>query len=185
MPNTVAAGTSNESTAPHLRKAILSDLDTIGSLIELAIDVNQRGFLDATQIAQSRAIMGLDTQLVLDGTYYLVEIGVALAACGGWSRRKTLYGHNQSADRSDALLAPGRDAARIRAMYTDPHFVRRGMGRIILNACEAAARAEGFDRLELVATLAGEPLYLAAGFTPGERFFDNDVPLLRMSKTLP
>jgi GNAT superfamily N-acetyltransferase len=173
------------STAPQLRVATSSDLDSIRLVIDRAIYANQRAFLTPGQIGRSREIMGLDTRLILDGTYFVVEIGGELAACGGWSRRKTLYGHNQSAHRSDELLEPGRDAARVRAMYTDPRFVRRGFGRIILDACEQAARTERFDRLELVATLAGEPLYVMAGFTSGERFVDNDVPLVRMTKILP
>ena len=132
--------------------------------------------------------MGLDTQLVEDRTYFIVEEGAALAGCGGWSRRVTMYGGDHSAGRDAALLDPAKDAARVRAMYTHPSFARRGVGRLILSLCEDAARAEGFRRAELVATMAGEPLYRACGYEPIESFSDNRtgvaVPLLRMSKSL-
>lgn len=117
-----------------------------------------------------------------------VEDGGALAGCGGWSRRATLYGGDQSPGRSAALLDPARDAARVRAMYTHPAHVRKGVGRRILSLCEAAARAEGFRRIELVATLAGQPLYAACGYRPIETLVDArggaPVPLMRMGKSL-
>jgi GNAT superfamily N-acetyltransferase len=148
----------------------------------------QKPYLSATQIDSSRAIMGLDTQLIDDGTYFIVEDEGALAGCGGWSRRATLYGGDQSPGRSAALLDPAVDAARVRAMYTHPDHVRRGVGRLILSLCEQAARAEGFARVELVATLAGRPLYAACGYVPVETLTDArggvEVPLVRMSKRL-
>src|SRR5208282_3012169 len=99
--------------------------------------------------------MGLDTQLVADRTYFLVEEDGRLAGCGGWSRRATLYGGDHStALRDEALLDPAGDAARVRAMYTHPDFARRGVGRLILGLCEAAAAAEGFGRVQLMATLS-------------------------------
>jgi GNAT superfamily N-acetyltransferase len=128
--------------------------------------------------------MGLDTLLVEDGTYWIVHADGAPAGCGGWSRRNTLYGGDHSAGRSPALLDPAVDAARVRAMYTHPSFVRRGIGRLILDHCEAAARREGFKRLELAATLAGEPLYRACGFQELERFQDSGVPLIRMGRQI-
>jgi len=153
-----------------------------------AIAELQKPFLDAGQIAASRTIMGLDTQLIDDGTYFIVEAGGELAGCGGWSRRATLYGGDQTPGRSAELLVPPRDAARTRAMYTHPRHVRKGVGRLILSRCEAAARSEGFTRMELMATLAGEPLYLACGYQPVERLTDDrggvPVPLVRMIKAL-
>jgi GNAT superfamily N-acetyltransferase len=132
--------------------------------------------------------MGLDTQLIDDETYFVVEVDGELAGCGGWSRRATLYGGDQSPGRSPALLDPARDAARIRAMYTHPHHTRKGVGRLILSLCEEAASAEGFQRVELMATLAGEPLYRACGYQPVEHLSDDRggeaVPLLRMAKAL-
>jgi GNAT superfamily N-acetyltransferase len=156
--------------------------------MDAAISELQKPFLDDRQIASSRTIMGLDTQLIDDGTYFIVEADGQLAGCGGWSRRATLYGGDQSPGRRAALLDPATDAARIRAMYTHPHHARQGVGRLILALCETAARAAGFTRVELMATLAGEPLYRACGYEPCERLTDDRggaaVPLVRMSKAL-
>jgi GNAT superfamily N-acetyltransferase len=144
--------------------------------------------LDDNQIASSRTIMGLDTLLIEDGTYFIVESDGNLAGCGGWSRRATLYGGDQSPGRSADLLDPRRDPARVRAMYTHPDHVRKGVGRLILGLCEAAARGEGFSSVELMATMAGEPLYRDCGYLPVERVEDARggaaVPLLRMTKAL-
>jgi GNAT superfamily N-acetyltransferase len=170
------------------RIARRDDLDALAALMEGAISELQKPFLDEHQIASSRTIMGLDTQLVEDGTYFIVEANGELAGCGGWSRRATLYGGDQSPGRSAALLDPARDAARVRAMYTHPRHTRKGVGRLILSLCEMAARSEGFLRVELMATLAGEPLYRACGYQECERIVDDrggaPVPLLRMSKPL-
>ena len=156
--------------------------------MDAAIAELQQPFLDAAQIAASRAIMGLDTQLIDDGTYFVVESTGELAGCGGWSRRATLYGGDHTPGRSAALLDPARDAARTRAMYTHPRHARKGVGRLILSQCEQAARAEGFTRMELMATLSGEPLYTACGYRPVERILDDrggvPVPLIRMTKSL-
>lgn len=177
-------------TADLLRHRIATraDLDALRALMEAAIGELQKPYLNARQIASSRTIMGLDTQLVDDGTYFVVEIDGAFAGCGGWSRRATLYGGDQSPGRDAGLLDPAVDAARVRAMYTHPRFVRRGVGTRILALCEAAARAEGFRSVELMATMAGEPLYRARGYLPMEAVADDRggeaVPLLRMRKTL-
>jgi len=164
------------------------DLDALRALMDAAISELQAPFLDARQIESSRTIMGLDTQLVDDGTYFVVDVDGELAGCGGWSRRATLYGGDQSPGRSAALLDPATDAARVRAMYTHPRHTRRGVGRLILSLCESAARAEGFTTVELMATLAGEPLYRACGYEPLERIVDDrggaGVPLIRMRKRL-
>ena len=107
--------------------------------------------------------MGLDTQLVLDGTYFVVECDGEIAGCGGWSWRSTLYGGDDSlVSREPEALDPATDAARIRAMYTDPGFTRRGVGRLVLRLCEDAARSAGFRRATMMATMAGVPLYRAA-----------------------
>lgn|SRR5262245_37146340 len=170
------------------RVARRDDLAALAELMELAIAGLQKAYLDERQVSASRAIMGLDTQLVEDGTYFVVERDGELAGCGGWSRRATLYGGDQSPGRDAALLDPARDAARVRAMYTHPGHTRQGVGRLILSLCEAAARSEGFSRMELMATLAGEPLYRASGYEECERVVDDrggaPVPLVRMSKTL-
>jgi GNAT superfamily N-acetyltransferase len=175
------------ATLTH-RLAHRDDLDALRALMDAAISQLQKPFLDERQIASSRAIMGLDTQLIDDGTYFIVEADGELAGCGGWSRRATLYGGDQSPGRSAALLDPARDAARVRAMYTHPQHTRKGVGRLILSLCEEAARSEGFRTVELMATMAGEPLYSACGYEPSERVVDDRggvaVPLLRMSKPL-
>jgi GNAT superfamily N-acetyltransferase len=155
-------------------------------LMDQAIARLQQGFLDEAQIASSRAIMGIDTQLIDDGTYFVVESNAEIAGCGGWSRRATLYGGNQTPGRDSDLLDPTVDPARVRAMYTNPAYARRGVGRLVLSLCEAAAAEEGFTRLELMSTLSGEPLYTAYGFRPLERLVDATggvaVPLVRMAK---
>jgi GNAT superfamily N-acetyltransferase len=170
------------------RLARRDDLEALRELMDTAISENQKAFLDEGQIASSRAIMGLDTQLIDDGTYFIVEAGGQLAGCGGWSRRATMYGGDQTPGRSAALLDPTKDAARIRAMYTHPSHTRKGIGRLIISLCEEAAKAEGFTKMELVATLSGEPLYRACGFEPYESIVDDrggtGVPLLRMRKSL-
>jgi len=170
------------------RLARHADLDELRALMARAIDELQQAYLSPAQIAASRRLMGVDTQLVDDGTYFVVEIGEAIAGCGGWSRRATLYGGDQTPGRSPALLDPARDAARVRAMYTHPAYARRGIGRLILALCEEAARTEGFSRVELMATLAGEPLYRAAGYEVVDEVSDARggvaVPLRRMSKSL-
>ena len=152
------------------RLAVAADTPAIAALMERAIAELQRPFLTPAQIAASRLSMGLDTQLIADGTYFAIMDGSELVGCGGWSKRATLYGGNHSAElRDDRLLDPASEPARIRAMYTDPDHVRRGIGRLILARCEAAARAAGFQRLELMATAAGEPLYRACGYNVIER----------------
>lgn len=172
-----------------VRLATRGDLPALLPLVDAAIGELLKGFLDPAQIASSRAIMGVDTQLIDDGTYFLVEADAgAVAGCGGWSRRATLYGGDHSAGRDAALLDPATEPARVRAMYTHPSYARRGVGRLVLTHCEAAARAEGFRTLELMATMAGRPLYESAGFTPVEHLTDasggTPVPLVRMRKPI-
>jgi GNAT superfamily N-acetyltransferase len=170
------------------RLATPADIEMLRPLIEASIAHLQKGFLTPEQIAASRNIMGLDRQLIDDGAYFLVEVDGAAAGCGGWSRRATLYGGDHSPGRDAAFLDPAKDAARVRAMYTHPAFARRGVGRLILELCEAAARAEGFTRMELMATLSGQPLYASVGYRPLERVDDasggEPVPLIRMAKPI-
>lgn len=155
-----------------------------------AIEELQREFLDPAQIAASHATMGLDTQLVADRTYVIVELDGALAGCGGWSWRSTLYGGDASIVPRDAsALDPVTDAARIRAMYTDPAFARRGVGRKVMEVCEGLAAEAGFRHTELMATLAGAALYRTRGYAEIERVESApvggvSVPLIRMGKSL-
>jgi GNAT superfamily N-acetyltransferase len=170
------------------RLARREDLPALRELVTAAIEELQRPFLTPEQIAASHAIMGVDTQLIDDCTYFLVECDGVVAGCGGWSRRATLVGGDHSAGRDDRLLDPAVDAARVRAMYTHPRFTRRGIGRLLLECCEAGAAGEGFRQLDLVATLAGEPLFRTFGFEATGSFTDTGsggaIPLLRMSKAI-
>ncbi len=182
-------GSGRGETAFQGRLAQEADLDALRGVMDLAISELQKGFLTPAQIAASRLVMGLDTQLVADRTYFIIEAGGRIAGCGGWSRRATLYGGDHStALRNAALLDPAKDAARVRAMYTHPDFTRRGVGRMILGLCEAAAAAEGFGAVQLMATLSGEPLYRACGYMEIERVTSaterGDVSLILMGKSL-
>ena len=168
------------------RLAFREDVRELVRVMEAAIVELQRAFIDDAQIEASRPLMGVDTQLIDDDTYFVVESDGDIAGCGGWSRRATLYGGNQTHGRDSRLLDPKLEAARVRAMYTNPAYARRGVGRLILSLCESAAAAEGFTRLELASTLAGEPLYTAYGFRVVERTEDTSgpipVPLVLMAK---
>ena len=170
------------------RIATTDDMVALRAVMEAAISELQRGYLSPEEIESSRAIMGIDTQLIKDGTYYVVLDGEVVAGCGGWSRRATLYGGDHTLGRDPELLDPTVDAARVRAMYTNPAYVRRGVGRLILFLCQQAAMDEGFKRLELMGTMAGEPLYRECGFVPIERLTDDRggtaVPLVRMAKPI-
>ncbi len=176
------------NAAATIRLATLADLPALEAMMARAIDELQTEFLDTDQILASHRLMGLDSQLISDGCYYLAEIDAQLAGSGGWSHRATLYGGDHSAGRDARLLDPATEPARIRAMYTEPAMARRGVGRAILAACEAAARTAGFARVELMATLAGTRLYTAAGYVAVEQVFDTNatipVPLVRMAKAL-
>ena len=171
------------------RLADAADLPVLTALMNEAIAGLLPQFLPPEEVAASYAIMGLDTQLVEDGTYFVVEIEDAIAGCGGWSRRATLFGGNHTDGRDARLLDPKTEPARVRAMYTAPRFTRRGVGSKVLELCEAAARAEGFTRVELAATMGGKPLYEARGYRPIEQLMvatpgGVKVPILRMGKSL-
>lgn len=172
------------------RLARRDDIAALRPLMTAAIGGLLPDFLPPEAVEASFEIMGLDTQLIDDGTYFVVECDGVIAGCGGWSRRATLFGGDHSAGRDHALLAPGRDAARVRAMYTSPACIRRGVGRLVLDLCEAAAAREGFTRVELAATMAGVPLYRACGYRDIEQFEVQTskgvrVPLIRMGKPIP
>jgi GNAT superfamily N-acetyltransferase len=155
------------------RTATLDDLAELQALMAMSIRKLIAPYLDEERVAASFEIMGVDTRLIEDGTYFVVEDGRQIVGCGGWSRRATLFGGDHSSGRDTRLLDPQTEPARVRAMYTHPGFARRGIGRLVLSLCEAAAMGEGFQSLELVATVAGEPLYLTCGFSVIERI---DVP---------
>lgn len=152
-----------------LRLATTADADRISELMRVStLDLFPR-YYDERQTASAAVhIAHIDTQLIEDGTYFVAEDGGDVVACGGWSRRAKLYTGDGDEDRR--LLDPGTEPARVRAMFVRADHTRRGLGRAILEACEAAARAEGFTRLVLGATLPGVPLYEAFGFVARERF---------------
>lgn len=172
------------------RMATEADLPMLRALMTRAIEHLQDGFLSPDQVRASHKVMGLDSQLVCDGTYFVIEEQGIAAGCGGWSFRATLYGGDDSVvAREPARLDPATDAAKVRAMYTNPDFARRGVGRMLLALCEDTARAAGFGRVELMATMAGVPLYRAAGYvavaeTQAPEIDGVTVPLLLMGKTL-
>lgn len=172
-----------------IRSAVSGDIPALKAVMDRAIKELLPAFLPPAEVLASQEVMGLDTQLIEDGTYYVVEADGAIAGCGGWSRRATLFGGDHSAGRDAALVDPATDPARVRAMYTSPDFTRRGVERLILATCEAKAKAEGFSRCEMAATMAGEPLYAACGYQriePFEAQTSNGVkvPLVRMGKAI-
>lgn len=185
------------AVTPSFTSRIATEADTpvLHAVMTRAIEQLQGDFLSPAQVAASHQVMGLDTQLILDGTYFVLESlcldgAVRVAGCGGWSFRSTLFGGDASmVARIPELLDPAQDAAKVRAMYTDPDFARRGVGRMLLTLCENAARAAGFQRAELMATAAGFPLYHSCGYVAVAGMHDYPVgdvtvPLLRMEKPL-
>lgn len=166
------------------RLATVADEAALRAVMTLAIDRLQDAFLTPEQVRASHAFMGLDSALIADGTYFVIESAGAIAGCGGWSRRATGYGGDHSAGRDDRLLDPVTEAARVRAMYTHPGHIRKGVGTLILSLCERAASAEGFGALELSATMAGVPLYRSFGFEEVRPFQDSGVPLVLMRKPI-
>jgi GNAT superfamily N-acetyltransferase len=172
-----------------IRTAAMADLEAMREVMDRAIPGLLGAFLTPEQVAASAEIMGLDVQLVEDGTYLLAEMDGRIAGCGGWSRRATTHGGDHSAGRDARRLNPATEPARVRAMYTDPWAARRGVGRAILAEAERRAASEGFGRGALVATMAGEPLYRACGWREVERWTAETsggvgVPVLTMEKTL-
>jgi GNAT superfamily N-acetyltransferase len=172
-----------------IRIAEPCDSGALSPLMERAIGELLQPWLSRPQVRASHEIMGIDTQLIEDGTYFVAEVDGAPVACGGWSRRATHFGGDHSPGRDARLLDPATEPARVRAMYTHPDFARRGIGRAILVHCEEAAAAEGFSRVALVATMAGLPLYRACGYRDVEAFDEVTpsgvaVPLVRMEKYL-
>ena len=166
------------------RLATAADEPALSTLMTLAIEQLQSAYLTAAQVQASHGFMGLDRRLIGDRTYFVVEAEGAIAGCGGWSRRATAYGGDHTAGRDDRMLDPATEAAKVRAMYTHPDHVRKGVGTTILALCEAAARQEGFAALELSATMAGVPLYRSFGFVDVRPFEDSGVPMILMRKSI-
>lgn len=167
-----------------------ADVEVLEALIRDSVVGLSSGDYSPEQLASAlRHVFGIDTRLIEDGTYFVVEEQRRAIACGGWSRRRTLFGGDRYADRSDDRLDPETEAARIRAFFVHPDHARRGVGRMLLRECERAARASGFRRLELMATLTGIGFYEREGFTLHERHeleLPDGVrfPLARMTRAL-
>jgi GNAT superfamily N-acetyltransferase len=173
-----------------LRLATPDDLPALRALIPASVRGLSQGFYTPEQVESAiRYVFGPDTQLIADGTYFAAEEDGILAGCGGWSRRRTLYGGDQMKDVDDPPLDPATEAARIRAFFVHPDRARRGVGSAIMNACRDAAARAGFQRLELMATLPGVPLYRAFGFQARERVENTlpdgvVVPFVRMDRAI-
>jgi len=180
-----------------LRQALAADIPTLRELIDASVRGLQAEDYSPSQIESALAsVYGVDSQLIADGTYFVVEAlseGAGdrnIVACGGWSKRKTLYGGDVWRAREDSLLDPGKDAAKIRAFFVHPSWVRRGIGTMLLEACEQAAIAGGFHRFEMGATLSGVPLYRARGYVALENLGvplanGESLAIVRMEKVLP
>lgn len=158
-----------------LRLATHEDIPALHELIAASVRTLQRADYSAAQLeAALGTVYGVDTQLIVDESYYVVDTTTAdanrkiIVACGGWSKRKTLFGSDQGPNRDSSLLDPAREAAKIRAFFVHPDWVRRGLAKRILTACEEAAYAQGFRQFEMGATLTGVPMYAACGYTKDE-----------------
>jgi len=148
----------------------MADLPALGPLIAASARELSRGDYTPEQIEGAlRGAFGTDTQLIRDGTYFVIEVDGVMAGCGGWSRRRTLFGSDARPDRDPAELDPAKDAAKIRAFFIHPNFARRGLGTLILEHCENDAMAHGFNRFELMGTLPGVRLYASRGYQAGDR----------------
>jgi GNAT superfamily N-acetyltransferase len=170
----------------QIRQAVAADVPRLREIIEASVRGLQSNDYSPAQIEGAlQSVYGVDSALITDATYLVAEDisqpDPAIVACGGWSKRKTLYGGDQYSGREDSPLDPSRDAAKIRAFFAHPKFARRGIGSLILQACEDAARAAGFTRLEMSATLSGVAFYKAKGYIGVE----NQAVPLRNGETLP
>jgi len=164
----------------RVRKATPEDVPRLREIIAASVRGLQAADYSPAEIEGAlQSVYGVDSQLIADGTYFAAELpdagdNVIIIACGGWSKRKTLYGGDQYAGREDSLLDPARDAAKIRAFFVHPAWARKGIGGLILEACENAARSAGFTALEMGATLSGVAFYRAKGYVEVE---NQSVPL--------
>jgi len=173
-----------------LRAASLADVPAMDALIRRSGIQLSKGFYSEEQAAAvTRHVFGVDSQLLADGTYFVIERDGIILACGGWSKRATLFGGDQAKHGADPLLDPATQPARIRAFFVDPSAPRQGLGRQLMVHCEQAAAAAGFRSMELAATMPGVPLYLSCGFETVEDFTITlpgavVVPLSRMRKQI-
>ena len=175
----------------QIRLATIDDIPALSQLIDDSVRGLSVTHYSASEIESAlREVFGVDTQLILDETYFIAETEGQIVGAGGWSKRKTLFGGDRSkSGRVDSLLDPAKDPARIRAFYIHPQWSRRGIGSMILDACEQAARVSGFTTVELASTLPGVPFYLSRGYAKGEAIsipMENGETLItyRMSRSL-
>jgi GNAT superfamily N-acetyltransferase len=177
----------------HIRHAVPADIPALRALIDASVRQLQAQDYTPTQIESAlQSVFGVDSRLIADETYFVAEARPAESnpipvGCGGWSKRKTLYGSDHWTGREDVLLDPRHDAAKIRAFFVDPAWARRGIGSLILETCESAAKSAGFQRFEMGATLAGVRLFRARGYVALENLsvsLPNGelLPVVRMSK---
>lgn len=158
-----------------IRPAVPADIPVLTALIAASVRGLQGQDYTSSQLEGALAsVYGVDTQLIEDATYFVADVDGSVVACGGWSKRKTLFGGDHCEGREDLLLDPERDAAKIRAFFVHPEWARRGIGTRVLEACESAALAQGFTRFEMGATLTGVALYKARGYREVEEI---GVPL--------
>lgn len=168
----------------------MNDVPALTGLIAHSVRGLSAGFYSPEQVeAALVSVFGVDTQLIADGTYYVIDGDGGPAAAGGWSRRRTLYGGDQMKGASDPLLDPATEPARIRAFFVHPGWARRGLARQLYDECSGAARTAGFTRMELMSTMPGEPLYTALGFAVMERVSlplpgGVELPLARMGRAI-
>lgn len=171
-----------------IRQAVPADIPQLRLLIEASVRHLQAADYTPKQLEGAlESVYGVDSQLIADGTYYAADADGALVGCGGWSKRKTLFGGDRWTAREDDLLDPHRDAAKIRAFFVDPAWARRGVGTLILETCESAAKVAGFSRLEMGATLTGVPFYRAKGYVELEQLVvplknGESLAIVRMAK---
>ena len=171
------------------RIACINDIPKIQGLMELSIRQLLGPLLSPRQLEASFDSMGLDAQLIKDGTYFMVFKGEIFVGCGGWSNRKTLFGGNHTPNRDNEFLNPDKDSARIRAMYTHPDWVRMGVGSLVVYLGETEAKKLGFKKCELMATQSGKLLYETQGYKLIEKILyktetNLTVPMIRMEKDL-
>jgi len=174
----------------QLRLAREDDVPALEALIPVSVRALQAPYYSPAQMeAALGPVFGVDRQLIRDGTYYVAEQNGAIIGCGGWSRRRSLYGGDNGRAGADGLLDPKQDAARVRAFFVHPAWARRGIGASIMTACERAIIEAGFRTVEIVATLAGEPLYASFGYVVVERYEipmpgGLGLPAVRMTKSI-
>jgi GNAT superfamily N-acetyltransferase len=178
----------------HIRQAVPADIPLIRVLIDTSVrGLQAEDYTPAQMESALKTVYGVDSQLIGDGTYFVVEVETGesseleIVGCGGWSKRKTLYGGDHWTGRHDELLDPRHDAAKIRAFFIHPAWARRGIGSMLLDVCEEAAKTAGFTRLEMGATLTGVPFYTVKGYIASEHLEvpladGESLPIVRMTK---